>query len=100
MKRVSIDLTRIRDWESFHDVFAEVLSFPGYYGRNLNAWIDCMGDVTTAEDGILSLELQGAGSLKAACPEIWDALNECAAFVNYRNTVRGEEPILAMSYYM
>ena len=30
------------DWESFHTVSAEVFGFPEFYGRNMNAWIDCL----------------------------------------------------------
>ena len=35
---VRIDTKRIRDWASFHDVFAEALGFPDFYGRNMVAW--------------------------------------------------------------
>lgn len=37
---VTVDAARIVDWSSFHDVFAEAFGFPGWYGRNLDAWID------------------------------------------------------------
>jgi hypothetical protein len=39
---VNIDLGRIVDWPTFHSVFARALGFPAFYGRNMNAWIDCM----------------------------------------------------------
>jgi len=32
----------ITDWASFHDVFMHTLGFPDFYGRNMDAWIDCM----------------------------------------------------------
>lgn len=35
----------------FHDAVAETLSFPGYYGRNLDAFHDCMGDVEVPVEG-------------------------------------------------
>ncbi len=34
---VTIDTRRITDWETFHDVFAEVFGFPEFYGRNMEA---------------------------------------------------------------
>jgi len=39
---ITIPTHRITDWDSFHDVFAEILGLPGFYGRNMNAWIDCL----------------------------------------------------------
>ena len=47
MPVVSIPTNRIADWASFHDVFAETLGFPSYYGRNMDASIDCL---TYADD--------------------------------------------------
>ena len=98
MKHVTIDLEEITDWDSFHDVFKRKLNFPDYYGRNLDAWIDCMGDVGESGD-VLHLRLEGMKELKARNFEIYEALHECAAFVNYQLTENGEEPVLAVSYY-
>ena len=33
-KNVSVHASRITDWDSFHDIFAETFGFPGFYGRN------------------------------------------------------------------
>ena len=44
---VLIDGGRIVDWSSFHAVFAEGMGFPEFYGRNMDAWIDCMTYVET-----------------------------------------------------
>ena len=38
MKRVKIDTSLIEDWNTFHDVFADAFEFPGFYGRNMDAW--------------------------------------------------------------
>ena len=56
MPVVSIPTDRISDWESFHEVFSEVLGFPSFYGRNMDAWIDCL----TSADGADGDELVGA----------------------------------------
>jgi hypothetical protein len=42
MPVVDVPLTKIADWESFHMTFAATLGFPGFYGRNMNAWIDSL----------------------------------------------------------
>ncbi|HZV35960.1 MAG TPA: barstar family protein [Verrucomicrobiae bacterium] len=45
----TIDTKRISDWNSFHSVFSEVMGSPNFYGRNMDAWIDCM---TNFDDGM------------------------------------------------
>ncbi len=42
VKIVTVPVSEIKDWDTFHTVFAHVFGFPDYYGRNMNAWIDCM----------------------------------------------------------
>lgn len=105
-KVVNIPTGRIVDWESFHDVFDEALGFPGYYGRNMNAWIDCLTYADDTESGmvadpiasgdLLALSIGDAAEFKRRCPEQFDALIECTAFVNYRRREVGDGPVLAL----
>ncbi|MBL4885330.1 MAG: barstar family protein [Planctomycetaceae bacterium] len=107
MKRVQVDASRIEDWDTFHDVFAETFGFPEFYGRNMNAWIDCMtylespGDemtsVTCDKEDFIIIELLNARGFKASCPEQYEALLECSAFVNWRNLEIGNNPHLMLS---
>jgi len=39
------------DAEVVHDDLARVLAFPDYYGRNLDALVDCMRDLEVSEAG-------------------------------------------------
>lgn len=110
MTFVRIDASLINDEESFHTVFSEALGFPGYYGRNMDAWIDCMGylddpvggmsSVHVAPGCTLGLVIDNARSLKQRCPAIFDALVECAGFVNWRCSERGQSPLLALAMYL
>lgn len=105
---VEIDCSEIRDWESFHNVFSRSLGFPNFYGRNMDAWIDCMSSLSAPEDGmskitcakgaVVTLNLKSMKSLKQRCPEIHEALIECTAFVNYRLIEVGLPPVLALAY--
>ena len=105
---VSLDTSRITDWDTFHTVFAEVFGFPDFYGRNMDAWIDCMtylddpdAGMTTVHalpGGVVALQLDGVDALARRCPEIYDAIVECAAFVNWRNIEIGQTPVLALSF--
>jgi len=117
---VSVPTAEISDWETFHDVFARVFGFPDFYGRNMDAWIDCMtcaddpgaglidpalvaadGDVLTLQLGILGKAVEGLrwDDFAKRCPEQYAAVVECAAFVNWRRIEGGDRAILALSFY-
>jgi hypothetical protein len=105
---VAIPASEIRDWDTFHDVFAAALGFPDFYGRNMNAWIDCL-TYADEDDGmramvvppgdVLTLQLAGAAEFAERCPEQYAALVECSAFVNWRRIEAGQGPIVALSFH-
>ena len=106
---VRIDANRILDWSTFHAVFAEAFEFPAFYGKNMDAWIDCLTYLDDPESGmttvhvngggVISLVIDNAGDFKKRCPEQFAALVECAGFVNWRRVERGNPPVLALSFY-
>jgi hypothetical protein len=106
MEPITIPVEKITDWASFHDVFQQTLGFPDFYGRNMNAWIDCMTSVdmaadclsavTVAQGELLVLRIDNPFDFKRRCPEQFDALLEGTSFVNYRRTEIGEQPVLAL----
>lgn len=105
---VEFDATAIHDWPSFHDVSAATFGFPNVYGRNMDAWIDCM-TYRDDDDGMaavnvkageaITIQVNGYQGLKSRCPEVADAINECVAFVNWRRIDCGDAPILFLSYH-
>jgi hypothetical protein len=109
VSRVTIDCSRIHDWDSFHSVFAEVFGFPDFYGQNMNAWIDCLTSLDVPEDGmtklhcapgsVLTLRLDSVKDFQKRCPEQYAALVECAAFVNWRRNDTDEPSVIALSFY-
>jgi hypothetical protein len=84
------------------------LGFPDFYGRNMDAWIDCMTSLDYPEHGlsrvtvekgdVLVLNLADVRDFKQRCPELYTDLVECAAFVNWRRIAKGGTAILALSY--
>ena len=88
----------IADWNTFHDVFSKEFNFPDYYGRNMNAWIDCMSDLES-NGQIISILIENVTILKQRNLEVYEALIECAAFVNYRLINEGGQPLIALSYH-
>ena len=109
MSRVIIDTSKIKDWDTFHNVFARAFGFPEFYGRNMNAWIDCMTSLDEPEagmsnvhappGGVVVMELSDATDLALRQPELFEAIVDCAAFVNYRKLEVGENAVIALSYY-
>lgn len=75
----------------------------------MNAWIDCMSSLDGPEDGfiavhappggVVTLHLDHADDFGRRCPELYDAIVECAAFVNWRRTERGEPAVLALAFH-
>ena len=105
---VKIECDNIRDWSSFHSEFNRVFAFPKFYGKNMNAWIDCMTSLDCPEDSltgihcqpgkVITIELENATSLKTRCPDIYTEILECSAFVNWRRIENNEPPVLALSF--
>ena len=106
---VEIDTQNISDWDSFHSIFAGAFGFPDFYGRNMDAWIDCMtyldepdAGMTTIhveKDQVLVLQILHAKEFAKRCPELYEALIECAAFVNWRRIEYADEPVMAISFF-
>ncbi|MFL6845342.1 MAG: barstar family protein [Allosphingosinicella sp.] len=104
---VIVDADKIVHWESLHDVFAEAFGFPDWYGRNMDAWIDLFSymDSDEATTGVvvrpgetLTILLEGGRALDRRAPELYDAIVECAAFVNWRRIEAGSTPYLCLAY--
>lgn len=107
--KVSIDCDKIADWRSFHEEFARVLGFPDFYGKNMNAWIDCMTYVDDPDAGmsavhcergsVLILELLNVESFRQRCRELYEAVVEGVGFVNWRRLEAGDPAVLTLSFW-
>lgn len=99
--------SRITDWGSFHDECASVFGFPEFYGRNFNAWIDCLTYVREGDgmsryqlgpDEALVIHVRDAESFRLHAPEQFAALIDGATFVNRRQIDAGEKPALHLVF--
>jgi hypothetical protein len=105
---VVVDGTALKDWDSFHHEFARLFGFPEWYGKNMDAWIDCMSSLASPEDGmssvhcpegqVVTLKIDHAAELKAERWEIFSALLGCAGTVNQRQVAIGKPPVLALAF--
>ncbi len=105
MKTVQIDASQITDWPSFHDAFATAFGFPAFYGRNMDAWIDCMtrldeefSAIHAPPGELVCIALDHAQAFKLRCPDQYEAFVECSAFVNWRRLETGQPAILVVCF--
>ena len=108
-KIIVIDCRRITDWDSLHTVFADRLGLAAFYGRNMDAWIDCltsvddvaagMSVVTVSPGNVLVLQLDNVKDLRISLPHLYAAIVEGSSFVNWRRIARGDEPVLSLSFH-
>jgi hypothetical protein len=74
----------------------------------MNAWIDCMSYLDDIDAGmtkvhygngrVATLRLTDATSFAVRCPEQFQALVECSAFVNWRRLDQGEAALIAVAF--
>jgi len=57
-----------------------------------------MTRVHVAPGDVLTIEVERAGALKTGAPEVYEALLECVAFVNWRRIEVGEQSVLALAF--
>ena len=60
MKRITLDGNILADAAKVHDYLMEILEFPEYYGKNLDALHDCLPDLEDVEITITSPDEDGA----------------------------------------
>ncbi|MEO1278518.1 MAG: barstar family protein [Planctomycetota bacterium] len=106
---IRIDGDQITGWSSFHDVFAEVLGFPEFYGRNMAAWVDCLTSLDCPEDGmtsihvsppaVLTIQIDNAAQWLRRDREMFRAMVDAVAFVNWRRIETGEPAVVCLSYH-
>jgi hypothetical protein len=105
---VEIDGKKLVGAANFHDSFATVFGFPEYYGRNMDAWIDCMSyldepgagmtEISVPKGKSITIKIENYTYFKTAAPDQWLDLLECSAFVNSRCSELGINSLIALAF--
>lgn len=105
MASTQINGAKIVDWNSFHDECQQAFGFPDFYGRNMDAWVDCLSYLRDA-DGMtrfhlqaketLKIEILEAEKMRAQVPDILEEITFCIGGINERYEDYGEEPALEL----
>lgn len=107
MATARLDTEPITDWQSFHETCRAAFGFPGFYGMNMDAWIDCLSYLreeagmtrfNLAEGELLHVEVSATESFNRRLPEIFVALVECSSLVNRRYVEDGSAPVLSLVF--
>ncbi len=57
MKKVFIDFSKTKDIADLHNLLKTELGFPDFYGKNVNALIDCLSSMRFPEEGMSQVTL-------------------------------------------
>ena len=106
MASIRFESSGVQDWNSFHEYCKEVFGFFDGYGKNMNAWIDCMSSLDEEgmtkflikPDEMLHIEFTKTEEFRERLPEIFDAFVDCSAFVNQRYIESGRGPALSLVF--
>jgi hypothetical protein len=102
-----LDGKAIVSWDAFHTACAREFGFPDFYGRNGNAWIDCLSYISEGDgmsrfvlepDELLRIEVAGSEVFRKRAPEIVQALSDWTASVNDRSVAAGGSPRLQLVF--
>jgi hypothetical protein len=107
MTLIQLPTDQITDFESFHTICKQIFGFPDFYGRNMDAWIDCltyldeddgMSQVAVELGGRLEIEVMDTIVFTERVPDVFQAFVECTAYVNIRHIEAGKQPMLELVF--
>ena len=105
MAEVTLETEQIYDWGTFHNQSAKAFGFPVFYGKNMNAWIDCltylpdgdgMSQFTLAPSEKLFIRLTNFREFSKAQTEICLEFLDCIASINQRYIANEDIPRLVI----
>lgn len=105
MPAVRLDGAQITDWSSFHAACQIAFGFPDYYGRNMDAFVDCLSYLRDEEgmtkfrlkpSEVLQIEVLHAEQMRKQAPDILEEVAFCIEGINERYADYGEKPALEL----
>ncbi|WP_240478314.1 barstar family protein [Photobacterium aquae] len=73
-----IDLRMIESKIQLHELMANCLGFPDFYGKNWDAFWDCLCDLGLRDSDLPKvIEFVGSSHLKSTLPECFESLKSC-----------------------
>jgi RNAse (barnase) inhibitor barstar len=83
MQVVPVRLVAVRDKNAFLNALAKALQFPDYFGRNWDAFYDCLLDLKHGDGGTLLVLREASGFARAEPEEFAAAVDTLADAADY-----------------
>ena len=105
MVTVQLDGRHMCDWSSFHTESQAKFGFPDFYGRNMDAWVDClsglrdadgMSSIVLAPDETLHIEVLHSDVFCTKAPHILAVMEDCVEAINERYAEDGKNQALQL----
>ena len=90
--RVKFDSSQLTSEEDIMDAFNKAFDFPDYFGRNWDAWIDCMSDELTGD--AIEIMVTGTDKLIENHREVFLNLIGCVGATNRYYQENGKQIVL------
>lgn len=101
MKRIQVPEEAFFEEAVCHEAFQKAMGFSDFYGKNWDAWIDCMFSIDSPDDGMSKITVSEGESLEIEILIIdgneyhttitWGSFCACVAAVNGRFSGCGSE---------
>lgn len=62
-KEITLDCSKFSNENIFYDEIIPIFGFPDFFGRNINALIDCLSGLRYPEEGMIKVNVTKNGSL-------------------------------------
>ena len=102
-KCINLDFLAIKNTDELYDSLSKKLGFPDFFGRNINALIDCLSGLRYPEEGMISVNVSNKGCLSlniSNFSQSTELLKNIIIFsvgaVNKRYAEKGLEPALLL----
>lgn len=108
---ISIDARQLATKAGLHGALANAFGFPGSYGKNMDALVDCLGDLDDPSMEMTRVHVLPGQTAVIRLTHLDDCedqleqirpqlalLNDAAAFVNQRRLDEKKPPLLALAY--
>lgn len=100
---IELDFSEVNNLDTMHEVLKKAFGFPDFYGKNVNALIDCWTSLRYPEDGMTQIHIGADEMLTIKIVSFpfdkHTMLNHffiAVQAVNLRYTNRGEKAVISM----
>ncbi|GLS24608.1 barstar family protein [Marinibactrum halimedae] len=105
IKKLKLNLLQIKTMDEFYDEISNLFGFPDFFGRNIDALIDCLFSLRYPEDEMTNVHLMDSEfmllevyGISSVDQKIRDTLIFAVEFANAKNNEKGNDPVIILSF--